>query len=212
MSRKTNAQTGFTITELMLAMAFLSFLLLFVLTATTQVMRAYNKGLTIKQMNQAGRTLVEDMSRTARNADGVTQANGRLCFGGASYIWNTPGTSTNKYNDAGNTPVDIVRINDSTGTYCADTSLLVDKSSVNTASFSNGQIRILSMSATPDNTGKLLNISFWLGSSSAGDEPNSVGPPGLPPYQCPTGAGSLFGSFCAVADFETVAYIRKANP
>lgn len=48
---------GFTLIELMLAMAFISFLLLFMVAAILQVTRLYVKGSAIRQINQTGRQL-----------------------------------------------------------------------------------------------------------------------------------------------------------
>ena len=87
MSRHSR-ESGFTVIELTLAMAFLAFIMLFTTLTIIQMMRTYDKGLTIKQINQSGRTLVEDLSRSVSagvasdiNTSYIDQ--GRLCVGNA---------------------------------------------------------------------------------------------------------------------------------
>jgi len=111
-------QAGFTIVELMIAMAFISLLLLAIAGAVIQIAAIHNKGLTMKSVNQSGRIIVADMKRTIgesqpfgiplttdatygrtdtfilQSASGVVATGdnnpygGRLCTGTYSYIWN----------------------------------------------------------------------------------------------------------------------------
>ncbi len=87
-------QRGFTIIELMLAMAFLTFVLLFVSLSMVQMLRGYDKGVTIKQINQAGRTLTEDLARSVRTASSTQEVItdkvdlGVICVGNIAYVWN----------------------------------------------------------------------------------------------------------------------------
>lgn len=64
MKRVLKKQSGFTILELALAMAFISFLLLAIGMVTVQVSRIYQKGMTIKLVNGTGRELVDEFTRT----------------------------------------------------------------------------------------------------------------------------------------------------
>lgn len=57
-------QTGFTIVELTIAMAFVSVLLLAIAMTAMRIAGIYNKGLTMKAVNQSGREVVTDMKRT----------------------------------------------------------------------------------------------------------------------------------------------------
>lgn len=112
-------KSGFTILELALAMAFISFLLLAIGLVTVQVSRIYEKGITIKMVNSNGRELVDEFSRTilasrydkADSGDGEhfeytytgqtygdvevrgeekeVPLFGAFCTGNYSYIWNT---------------------------------------------------------------------------------------------------------------------------
>lgn len=110
---------GFTILELALAMAFLSFLLLAIGMVTIQVAQIYQKGIAIKNVNSVSRELTEEFNQTisasryqppaetettgfkynvyfeqTKNIElgGVSKEvpiNGAFCTGRYSYIWNT---------------------------------------------------------------------------------------------------------------------------
>lgn len=98
---------GFTLVELMLAMAFVSVLLLAIATIAIQAGKLYNRGLTLKSINQSGREISDSLRRdflqanagkisgNARSAVVMVQAggadrSGRLCLGDYSYVWNVP--------------------------------------------------------------------------------------------------------------------------
>jgi len=92
MFRKYSRQSGFTIIELMLSMAFVAFILLFVTLTLVQILRTYNKGVTMKEVSQAGRTITDDISRAmkAQVAGTIKTANvsqGVLCVGNTMYYW-----------------------------------------------------------------------------------------------------------------------------
>lgn len=90
-------QKGFTLIELMLAMSFISVLLVTIAMTVIQIGIIYNRGLALKEVNQVARDIASDIRRTAGGAPGITPANdfvtntagGRMCFGNYSYIWNT---------------------------------------------------------------------------------------------------------------------------
>jgi hypothetical protein len=106
-------KNGFTLIELMLAMGFVSALLIAIAMTVIQIGNIYNRGLTLKEVNQSGRVIVSELQRsiaasTPFDADPgvgskylkemtniselkryVTQDwGGRLCVGQYSYIWN----------------------------------------------------------------------------------------------------------------------------
>src|SRR5687768_6110446 len=99
----TKKERGFTLIELMLALAFISFILVFAITTIIQVMRTYNKGLAVKDINQTARASLEDMSRYIRTTTpskikAVSQGGGnagRTCLGGVSYVWNEQNQNIN---------------------------------------------------------------------------------------------------------------------
>lgn len=127
---------GFTLVELLLAMTFLSILLIAVTTSTMQIIQVYTKGVTIKSINLAGRDVADMFRRdalassdalrhiTPDKADGL----GRLCFGTVSYLWSSADKlqqqSAHRYqNDTGNGDargdmIVLARVSDAGAQYC----------------------------------------------------------------------------------------------
>lgn len=143
MIQPSKRMTGFTIIELMLAMGFVALLLLAIAMTTIQIGRIYNKGVTLRQVNQAGRSLSDELQRSIASARpfdvSVTTGpmaryinqpgGGRLCIGKYSYAWNTgkalaggmgAPAIVNTYDQPGGAPVRFVRIDDPGATLCAD--------------------------------------------------------------------------------------------
>ncbi len=135
---------GFTLIELMLATTFVSFLLLAIAMTVMQMGTTYNRGMTIKEVNQSARDAAEDIRRTVSssevftiNDDGsetdsyvlVKQAGktvgGRLCTGTFSYVWNSayaierdPADAATITKDGKTAPVRLFKVPDSTKLYC----------------------------------------------------------------------------------------------
>lgn len=92
-------QSGFTIIELTLAMTTLSIMMLILVLSTMQLVSIFNKGITLKRVNQSGRTVGTELQNSLRYAN-PTQLNIRqatlaggtvvtgICTGSTSYIWN----------------------------------------------------------------------------------------------------------------------------
>ncbi len=91
-----NHRQGFTIIELMLAMTFVTALLLAIALSVIQMGVIYSKGITLKEVNQAGRTMSDNLRRSIAASDRfdvasalqTNSAGGRLCLGQYSYVWN----------------------------------------------------------------------------------------------------------------------------
>ena len=123
---------GFTLIELMLAMSFISVLLLSIAMVGIQAGKMYSRGIVLRDVNQAGRDISDTIRRDFLQANaekiditGLRVPNnsnwstGRLCLGSHSYVWNNP-----KYLDdpsllGGNSlfkvdgnPVNLVRVVD----------------------------------------------------------------------------------------------------
>jgi type II secretory pathway pseudopilin PulG len=139
-------QLGFTIVELMIAMAFIALLLLAIAAAVIQIGAIYNKGVTMKSVNQAGRLIVSDIKRVVGESEPFSVATaykphdrsqgstdtpeydgGRLCTGQYSYIWNigkyinpdVPASQANKYAGAdSDKPIRLIRVRDNGMEYC----------------------------------------------------------------------------------------------
>lgn len=138
-------RAGFTLVELMLAMTFISVLLLAIAMTTIQISNIYNKGITLREVNQAGRAVTTDIGRsiagsipfdvTPKTDDSEATANskyvvrdggGRLCLGSYTYAWNYGSAIKggqgapsvfNTYEDG--QAVRFVKVSDANGALCA---------------------------------------------------------------------------------------------
>lgn len=143
------SRKGFTLIELMLAMSFVGILLVAIAMTSMQIMSIYNKGITIREVNQVGRAISEDMQRTIaastpfevapKTGDEsdpddsryvVQEGGGRLCTGAITYAWNYGNTKElsgdegrpsvyNTYQGGGDV-IRLVRVNDPGGLLCID--------------------------------------------------------------------------------------------
>lgn len=139
---KSQPQQGFTIIELMLSMSFIALLMLAIAMTTIQIGSIYNKGITLREVNQAGRAVSADLQRSIATAvpfdvtprtgaptDSPTSKyvtrpdGGRLCVGDYTYAWtygkNIASPSLNKYTTGG--AVRFAKIPDAGGALCAGT-------------------------------------------------------------------------------------------
>lgn len=151
---KTN---GFTLIELMLAMTFIAVLLMAIAMTTIQIGNIYNKGITLREVNQAGRAISDDLQRsialavpfdvTKKVDDSLeTQASkyvvrdggGRLCLGRYTYAWTYGKTLAkvsgapavyNYYNtnSSSSEPVRFAKVNDPGAALCSDPTLPVPR-------------------------------------------------------------------------------------
>lgn len=202
-------QEGFTLVELMIALAFVAFILIFSTTAVIQVMQTYNKGVAIKNINQAGRTTMEDMSRFLRTADpgvvdvSLAASQRRACFGGVSYVWNlydTTAGSANKYDD--NTDLTFVRVADDSKAMCTQTAgsyPRVPKAQATDILLSNVWVMGINLS-DPSVDAPLMDLTINL--AVANDPAISSG-------QC--AQGGTTGQFCATSSFTTTVMTGGGN-
>jgi prepilin-type N-terminal cleavage/methylation domain-containing protein len=138
-------QQGFTLIELMLAMTFIAILLVAITMTIIQISNIYNRGITLKEVNVAGRSIASELQRSVAASStvdisasagkyiqqgGATKWGGRLCLGQYSYVWNyglalktndPNGSSLNTYsvNPAANL-IKFIKVRDSNGAYCTD--------------------------------------------------------------------------------------------
>jgi hypothetical protein len=146
---------GFTLIELMLAMTFVAILLIAIAMTTVQISATYNKGITLREVNQAGRSVSDDLQQsitssapfdvtpkvdaspaTATSKYVVRDGGGRLCLGQYTYAWNygraiTGGAGApailNKYDDVGNSNVRFAKVRDPSGSLCANPGALIPR-------------------------------------------------------------------------------------
>lgn len=151
-----NKKTGFTLVELMLAMAFLGILLLSFAQITIQIGKTYQRGITTKTVNQVGREVMDNLRRdiAGAKADNIKfettsstpddpEKTFRMCLGSVSYLGTTGPLLQNDSSgailryvapspDAGE-PIRLARVKDAGGDYCKRTAGVFDKPTVNEA-------------------------------------------------------------------------------
>ena len=123
MTRSSDKQSGFTLIEVSTALIFVGFIIFILAATTVNIVRSYNKGIWLAQINQAGQQMNSDIGDKARYSGvAVVQADKRrMCINGVSYLWNTQkdiddNPKNNRYSDG--TPIRLARIEDKNGEYC----------------------------------------------------------------------------------------------
>ena len=208
-SASDSKNSGFTLVELMLAMGFIAFMLIFIVFAIVQVVNNYNKGLAVKQINQNARTVVEEMARLVRTTnvqaiDTSALANGRVCFGSVSYIWNIKGATTNQYNDGPpHTPVTMVRVNDPAGALCGTPGSLIDQATA-TQIFTS-QVWVQSVNVTVNPNKQIVDLALQLSTSGQNQ------PTGTDPVLGTVCQGGKVNQFCAIGTFSTTVTTRNGG-
>ena len=106
MNQVRNKQ-GFTIIELTISMAFIAMLLLGIATLTLLISSVYNKGLTLRAVNESGQLIAGDIQRTLNSSVPsqvlfVGNTSGRrLCANNIVYAWNYAGSINGGFNRPG---------------------------------------------------------------------------------------------------------------
>jgi hypothetical protein len=212
---------GFTIIELMLSMTFLAMLMLVIALTTMQIGNIYNKGITLREVDQAGRSVSASLQRdiatsvpfnvtTPVNSQYIVRSGdgARLCLGNYTYAWTlgqsiTTGT-LNKY--IGGKIVRFARIADPGASLCQGTPGLIDPAKA-TELLASGdrdlvvQSFVIQQTAVEPMTGEALYaISMVIGTSDTTQltaDKSSCKPP-----------SSLQGAenYCSVNRFDFVAH------
>lgn len=193
---------GFTLIELMLAMAFISFLLLFMVSAVFQVTRLYVKGLAIRQINQTGRQVMDDVTASLRTGTAAVMVDGysRLCVGNTSYAWNIDSSVAgenehpNKFSDSTAT-LGFVSVQDG-GNLCKDLDAQPAKSA--STDLIGSSVAVLQFSAEPQGNDKLWNLYLVLSTSGS-----NIARQVDDGFAC-----DADNQFCAFGDFQTTVYSR----
>lgn len=217
---------GFTLVELMLAMTFLSILLIAIATFTMEITHLYDKGQTIKTINQSGREVVDSIRRDSRTMGSLSErfvvpagSNGwlgRLCFGSVSYVWNTAtdlqdpakGVKYTKISGGAGDRVVLARVQDVGGAYCSDTTK-TDVPEASSTEMLKGDGRDMALYAVnwqpispAGSSPQLYLLSFTLGTN----EKQAVNTSNL---SCrPPGDVESNFDFCSVNDFEVLLSVE----
>lgn len=219
MIQRTNTR-GFTIVELMLAMSFVSILLLAIAMATIHVSNIYTRGITLREVNQIGRTVTSDMYRTIGQSAPISSSDyasstngghsGRLCLGGDTYLWNYGSAlrsgASPIYRHANGTPVRLARVSDAGKTFCTAPTTTISPSSHAVELLDAGErnlvihrLRLASGTAVSAATGQGLHaITFVIGTNSGGES--------IATANCqPPSSLTSNTQYCAVNTFEIIA-------
>lgn len=184
----------------MLAMAGIAFLLLFVVFAITHATNLYSKGVAVRQINQVGRQISDELSRELRYSGGepkILTVPHRICVGSKSYIWNNADTLDADANkNAAGERIDFVRLNN--GSYCdADAPDIPSDE----PELLGNIARLMDMTITePVSRSGVYEIKMVFG--TALNLP--VKQPLSQRYEC----SPVDGQFCAVGEFEATVYVR----
>lgn len=224
--------TGFTLIELMLAMAFIGMLLIATVVTIMQVTNQYSKGMTLKQINQAGRDLGASIKRDATSVTGIgtpiilpdavhTGNLGRLCLGAYSYVWSTPavlqnGTAT-EYNDTVGKKIVMARVADAGGALCqkinvsgdySTTVKLADSTEMLPTDNGDYAIHSLSFKTIPDSavtaSARLYDITYTIGTNQQGTINSVVS--GSEKCELTNQSTNNY-NFCAVNNFEIMVQV-----
>lgn len=124
MARLSDKQNGFTLIEVSTALIFVGFIIFILAATTVNIVRSYNKGIWLAQINQAGQQMNSDIGDKARYSPAATVKpdKRRMCINGVSYLWNTQ-QDIDDHNEKDNvyldgTPIRLARIDDPNGEYC----------------------------------------------------------------------------------------------
>jgi prepilin-type N-terminal cleavage/methylation domain-containing protein len=217
---------GFTLIELMLAMTFVSALLLAVAMTVIQISHIYTRGLTVKEVNQAGRSLAIELKRgvsqsapfAVPGAKYVNQAwGGRLCVGQYSYVWNygttlnnatTDKNNSNVYTD-GKTKMSFIKVPDSAGAYCSTLGSLIDNTNaVEMLASGDNNLAMQSFSITNNSTDPASGEAIYSISYIIGTNDQAALNPSYTSCKAPDQSGSDL-NYCSINQFYIV--VRALN-
>ncbi|MEI6228576.1 MAG: hypothetical protein WCP11_00915 [Candidatus Saccharibacteria bacterium] len=217
------SKKGFTLIELMLAMGFVSALLLVIAMTVIQIGNIYNRGITLKAVNESGRSIASELQRSVSSSPVfslddnyiVKDWGGRLCTGQYSYVWNyAPFISANDSRlnayDGDTNQIRFIKVIDQNSKYCTeDVSGLpkISKSdatellNVGDQSMSIHDFSISSNAYDSKTKQQLYNIKFLIGTSDMATINDGTCKP-------PSEAGSDM-TYCAINEFNIT--VRAGN-
>lgn len=179
----------------MLAMTGIAFLLISVVFAIMHTTNLYTKGIAIRQVNQVGRQVADDLSQAIRYGGSHIEngAGNSLCVNGVSYLWND--TYGNGHNFT------LVKV---PGAMCDGTTPANESSAQTLIDSSVIELRDIAIVQRITATSPLPLYDIKVVISTSGDNTPNYDPSD-DSYQCaPTN-----GMYCAFGVFSTTVYARK---
>lgn len=226
-NRTRTQQSGFTLVELTLSMAFIALLLLGIAMLTLQISSIYNKGLTLRAVNESGQLIASDIQRTLNMATPTEvltagdATGGRLCASNSVYAWNYASQLATGFNQF-DTPGREVRMVRFTGddTYCkpqppsgqyrqlpstVDTMTELLKAGDNTLAIHAFEIGRdaddnVGSAVNGDDTQRIYDVTFRLGSNDTAI---------IASNGCVSPTSQVDDEYCAVNDFSFTARAGK---
>lgn len=218
----------------MLAMTFLSFVLVFMSLTIVQMIRTYDKGLTIKQVNQAGRAITDDISKALKDGQPgqiklTNVSNGRLCIGNIMYLWNpvysdkTPTPTTIDPYALSGAPITMARrevtnLPDCTNPPCGTSGCYNVPANSTNYSLLGGTARVLWAGVTPSPDGQLVKLTFIMGTYDVTEAANIRSKNFTDVFNTPTFSANQpicqpgsNGNYCAFAEFSTIVYLPNGE-
>ncbi len=226
-------EEGFTLIELMLSMAFVSVLLVAVAMLTIQIGAIFNRGITMKEVNQAGITVSEDIRRSIASGDAqliraVSDTNDGLdllCTGTFTYIANDPEVNEGIRYSNNNETVRFAKVKDAGGGMCDDVQKLftdnLDESATELLGNSDRDLVVRNLTISPTNEeingdadatydkgqGRMLYlVSLSIGTGSGGELSDETIQKCLPPSDVNSGA-----EYCAINQFSFAARVGNTK-
>ena len=205
---------GFTVIELMFAMTFLAVLLIILLVSVIQITRTYNKGVTLKRVDQSGRNIGQEVQQAIQQAGSTAvYVDGKLCLGDYSFVWSQPATSINghtvdaidnKYDDGHDTPVGFAKVKDAT--LCDSPTATQIPKSQSIELLGDGLVmrQPTELIADQDNN-RLLTFKYTISTPDDGGGVFSFLSPTEDELHCTGDSGD---EFCALSTFVVTAYAK----
>lgn len=223
--KTSKKESGFTLVELLIAVMFFSFILLFIASGFIALNRQFVKGRTARDIQNDARFVIEDITRSLRSSGsgGITpsnliQQNATMCFGGSQYTWTTlsaiesSGTAdNNQYSDTSN---DIRLARTQYGGGDCD---VVNVSSANSVELigPNTAVQYIDVSNNFGGIASLYKIVVVLSTTQdeiiiGRDENGAIDTSGeFATCEALQLSGDTNTEYCSVVKFETVVNIRK---
>lgn len=184
---------GFTLVELILAMALFSLVMVIVSVGIIQVMRIYQSNLATRRTQQAARLVVEDVTREVRLATRVARAvPGELCLEGSTTI---------RYRLPGGGPV---LLKEQLQGGCTSTTVI---NSTELTGSANSEVAARRFNVTPirDNINNISSVGFTVAiATGPADFIDTSGDRVV----CQPGPGS---QFCSATSYSSVVTIRGGS-
>lgn len=219
-------KNGFTIVELMLAMSFIAALLVAIAMTTIEISHIYTRGLTLREVNQVGRSASEDIQRSisasvpfdisTKYINHSNSLSGRLCLGRYSYVWNHDTALQNNmsditYDDSTHTPVHLAKIDDPSAAWCTSPFLTSVPRASSTELLATGdrdlvvhKLSISSPASDVVSAQALYALSITIGTNDPSQLTAVVDPSCKPPAD-----SSGNEDYCSVSQFDIV--VRAGN-